>query len=67
MSLKIFGQEISDKNSQYIGDGCYAHKEKDNRLWVFTTNGLEIQNKICLENDVFVALCRFYERNIQGD
>ncbi len=51
---------INDKNSTYIGDGAYAHKYQWDRLWVFTHNGEEILDKICLEHEVFDSLLRFY-------
>ncbi len=69
--------EINDKNSMYIGDGAYAHKDKGGRLWVFTYDGENVSfvvteliwnmaNQICLESDVFESLVRFYENRIHG-
>ena len=56
--------DINDENSDYVGDGAYAHKDKMGRLWVFTYDGQNILDKICLENDVFESLLRFYQRRI---
>lgn len=51
---------VNDDNSSYIGDGAYAHIDKFNRLWVLTHDGLNVLDSICLENDVFESLMRFY-------
>lgn len=61
MKIEIQGQQVTDENSQYIGDGAYAYVDKMNRLWVFTCNGIKVLDQICLEDDVFEALLRFYE------
>ena len=57
--------DLNDKNSSYIGDGAYAHIDKSGRLWVLTYNGITITNQVCLENDVFDSLVRFYNRRIK--
>ena len=56
---------INDENSDYIGDGAYAHVDKHNRLWVLTYDGERILDKICLEDDVFESLCRFYNNRVR--
>lgn len=56
--------DLNDENSDYIGDGAYAHIDKGNRLWVITYDGLNILDKICLEDEVFAALYRFYNNRI---
>jgi hypothetical protein len=58
---------INDQNSSYIGDGAYAHVDSFKRLWIFTYDGYSILNKICLENEVFESLCRFYKARILTD
>ena len=56
--------EITNFNSFYIGDGAYALKDEHGRLWVVTHNGIEITNKVCLENEVFESLMNFYMNRI---
>ena|SRR5271157_5083382 len=59
---KIMKQEdLKLKNSMYLGDGVYGHLDKFNRLWVCTSNGIEVTNEICLEDSVFRQLVNFYE------
>ena len=54
----------TDEGSEYIGDGVYAHKDKFGQLWVFTYNGINVTNSICLENEVMESLIRFYNNRI---
>jgi hypothetical protein len=54
----------TEENTGYICDGAYAHKDEMGRLWVFTDNGIEITNQICLESEVLNALLRFYINRI---
>ena len=66
INLEIQGHAVNQQNSMYIGDGVYAHVDLDNRLWVFTTNGYRVLNEVCLENEVFQNLCKFYDHRVLG-
>jgi hypothetical protein len=58
--------ELTDQNAVYIGDGAYAHIDKYNRLWVVTYNGIEILDKVCIEDDAFEQLVRFYNERVKN-
>jgi hypothetical protein len=53
---------LNDKNTSYMGDGVYAHTDEHHRIWIVTYNGISISNQICLEDEVFGCLVRFYDR-----
>lgn len=40
----------------YIGDGVYLGYDEMNRLWIYTSDGYEDTNHICLEPEVIDAL-----------
>ena len=44
------------KHIEYLGDGAYLGMDDIGRLWIFTSNGVDIDNKICLEYDTGVSL-----------
>lgn len=62
--FEIMGHDVNFQNSVYIGDAVYAHVDKVRRLWIFTTDGFKVLDKICLEDEVFQNLCKFYENRI---
>lgn len=65
--MNKFKLDFNDYNSSYIGDGAYAHVDKMKRLWVFTYNGINVLDQVCMEEDAFDALCRFHKDRIQGN
>lgn len=38
-------------NVEYMGDSVYIGIDDIGRLWIFTWNGIEPDNQICLEDD----------------
>lgn len=47
------------KRADYIGDGAYVYADNDGvHLWVFTTDGISIQNQVALDLYVSRALLR---------
>lgn len=44
--------------STYLGDGAYA-KITHGMLWIYTSDGIRIQNEICLESDGLRQLIKF--------
>ena len=48
------------KNAVYLGDGAYARWE-DDRLILFTHNGIYQTNSVCLEPEVLASLLKFLE------
>jgi hypothetical protein len=53
---------LTDENTSYMGDSVYAHTDEHHRVWIVTYNGISISNQICLEDEVFGCLARFYDR-----
>jgi hypothetical protein len=57
---------ISDRYNQieYLGDSVHIGLERNsNQLYIFTFNGIEPENEICLEDDVvsnFILAIRKY-------
>lgn len=54
-------------NAAYIGDGVYAKldTEFDRSVWLCTSNGLEITNRICLEPEVLQAFQAWLNRVLE--
>lgn len=41
----------------YLGDGAYAGVDRETMsVWIYTSNGIQITNQVCLEPEVFEAL-----------
>jgi hypothetical protein len=60
-------EDLNKENSVFLGDGAYAHIDKMNRLWLLTSNGIYIENRICLEFEVmnaFMRVCEDYKSQI---
>jgi hypothetical protein len=49
--------ELNDNDLIYLGDSVHLQMDrKHNRLWIFTFNGTDVTNPICLEPEVAEAL-----------
>jgi hypothetical protein len=49
--------------AKYIGDGAYVRMD-DDRVVIFTSNGLGTTNRVVLEPDVLVSLIQFLKERI---
>ena len=45
----------------YLGDGCYVDFDGF-ALWLTTEDGISVQNRICLEPEVYQALTEYVAR-----
>ncbi len=50
--------EAELRNAIYIGDGVYV-TEENYGIWLYTSNGIEITNRIFLEAEVYASLETF--------
>lgn len=62
-------EKLTDENHYYIGDGVYAYIDEHNRLLIFTysLSGMEISDRIFLEENVLENLLRVYEKKCLKD
>jgi hypothetical protein len=54
------------KNSLYLGDGVYTHND-GYHLIIFTTDGVEILQKVYLDDYVKRSLYRLLKRELDND
>jgi phosphosulfolactate phosphohydrolase-like enzyme len=53
--------EFTGTRTEYLGDGLYASFDGF-QLWLETTNGVEITNRIALEPSVMAALSVYVDK-----
>ncbi len=47
--------KLIEENAIYLGDSVYVTTDQINCIWLYTSNGQQIDNKICLDPDVLEA------------
>lgn len=47
---------------QYLGDSVYAGIDEIGRVWIYTNNGGDNENLICLEEEVIDLLVAYLEK-----
>jgi hypothetical protein len=58
-------EDLNDNNSQYIGDGLYAHVNPVG-IWVLACNGKEVTQEVCFENNSTVENFIRFNSKIRG-
>lgn len=53
---------LLDEYWDYLGDGAYCTRDNQHGIWIITTNGESIQNKIYIEPEGFDTLIRYLNR-----
>ncbi len=48
--------------TEYLGDSVYIGLDDVGRLWIFTYNGVQTRNDICLETETIDNFLRIIEK-----
>lgn len=54
---------IEGRHQTYLGDGAYATLDSYGAVWVYTSNGDSVTNKVCLELSMVKELLKFVEEH----
>lgn len=63
MSHDTIEQLKADDTVEYIGDGLYA-TNRNLTVWLYSTNGSRILNKVCIEIDTYDNLVRYFDKHL---
>ena len=59
--------KTDEEGKEYLGDSVYVFRSSDGYgVWLITDNGYGASNRIYLEDSVYYALKRYWEKTLEN-